>query len=50
MIYRKDNKSFAYAALNLAEEYLRQEKETRYYGTDVPIFYSESILMGLQKN
>ena len=41
MIYRKDNKSIAYAVLNLAEEYLRQEKETRYYGTDVPIFYSE---------
>ncbi len=41
MIYRKDNKSLAYAVLNLAENYLRQEKETRYYGTDVPIFYSE---------
>lgn len=41
MRYRKDDKSVAYAVLNLAEEYLRQEKETRYYGTDVPIFYSE---------
>jgi DNA-binding MarR family transcriptional regulator len=41
MRYRKDGKSLAYAVLNLAEEYLRQEKETRYYGTDVPIFYSE---------
>lgn len=36
-----NGKSLAYAVLNLAEEYLRQEKETRYYGTDVPIFYSE---------
>jgi DNA-binding MarR family transcriptional regulator len=41
MIYSKDDKSLAYAVLSLAEEYLRQEKETRCYGTDVPIFYSE---------
>ncbi|MTI60073.1 MAG: winged helix-turn-helix transcriptional regulator [Firmicutes bacterium] len=41
MRYQKDDKSLAYAVLNLAEEYLHQEKEVRYYGTNVPIFYSE---------
>ncbi|MCG8501468.1 MAG: MarR family winged helix-turn-helix transcriptional regulator [Firmicutes bacterium] len=41
MRYGKDDKSLAYAVLNLTHEYLRQEKEARCYGTDVSIFYSE---------
>lgn len=36
-----NDKSISHAVLNLAEEYHAQERKTRYYGTDVPIYYAE---------
>jgi DNA-binding MarR family transcriptional regulator len=41
MMNIKKPKTISLALLDVAEEYNTQERKTRYYGTDVPIFYAE---------
>ena len=41
MKMKNKDDNISHAVLDLAEEYIAQERKTRFYGTDTPIHYSE---------